>query len=324
MDAARIGLITDDDFNRHTLHNLLNEAGYNVNVMLDPERLERFFTNQLDEKNQVDTWVLDLINSDAEPVLEQLFEHTQQALLINDEIPAVQNHDAHQYWAKRLLEKLEVLAIASDDHSSLPEAKLSESIQARTKAYAERVWVLAASLGGPDAVKRFLQNLAPDLPIAMVYVQHIEESFDKVLTDSMAKDLHYQLHLARGQQLLVEGEVTMVPADRQVKFLPFGKVVELQKPWEGAYQPTIDQVIAELARIYRDKLGVIIFSGMCNDGEIGCRVVKANGGLVWAQTQESCASDEMVKSAVATGCVTEQGTPEQLAQKLSQFVGAES
>jgi len=320
MVAARIGLITDDDFNRHTLHNLLSDAGYDVSVMLDPDRLERFFSNQLDTDNQVDTWVLDLISSDAEPVLDHLFQHTQQALLINDEIPAVQNHDAHQYWAKRLLEKLEVLAIASDDHSSLPEAKLSQSIHDRTRAYAQRVWVLAASLGGPDAVKRFLQALKPGLPIAMVYVQHIEESFDKVLTDSMAKDLHYQLNLARGQQLLVEGEVTMVPADRQVKFLPFGKVVELPRPWEGAYQPTIDQVIAELARIYQDKLGVIIFSGMCNDGEIGCRVVKANGGVVWAQTEESCISDEMVKSAVSTGCVTERGTPEQLADKLSDFL----
>jgi chemosensory pili system protein ChpB (putative protein-glutamate methylesterase) len=59
---------------------------------------------------------------------------------------------------------------------------------------------------------------------------------------------------------------------------------------------------------------------MCNDGEIGCRVAKACGGTVWAQTPDSCISPDMPNAAISTGCVSKQGTPEQLAQALAEHL----
>ena len=136
----------------------------------------------------------------------------------------------------------------------------------------------------------------------------------------MGSEQAYPLQQIRTEHSLVAGETLVVPADAQLRFLPFGQVIKTTKAWQGPYQPAIDQVVAELAKEYRKKLGVIVFSGTCNDGEIGCRVVKACGGQVWAQSPASCVSAAMPEAAINTGCVSFQGTPEELAQQLAQII----
>jgi len=45
--------------------------------------------------------------------------------------------------------------------------------------------------------------------------------------------------------------------------------------------------------------------------------MQASGGEIWVQTPESCISPDMPNAALATGAVSMQGTPAQLAQALS-------
>jgi chemosensory pili system protein ChpB (putative protein-glutamate methylesterase) len=57
----------------------------------------------------------------------------------------------------------------------------------RDNSKLDHVWVLAALLGGPEAVKSFIQALPKDLSLAMVYGQHIEENFDQWLIRDQVK-----------------------------------------------------------------------------------------------------------------------------------------
>ena len=238
---------------------------------------------------------------------------------MNDEVPPVQDVKAHELWQRRLLEKLEVVAISKCHLESAN--KITEAVTHHQSA--KKVWVLVASLGGPEAVRRFFAQLPPQLPIAMVYGQHIEKNFDSGLVDAIGAKHSYPMRLVKGEEILRAGEVAVVPVDYQLRFLSRGRVVATRKPWSGSYQPALDQVIAELARVYRQDLGVIVFSGMCNDGEIGCRVAKACGGTVWAQTPESSLSPDMPNAAIGTGCVSYQGSPEQLAKGLAKLFGVD-
>ncbi|MBL4827775.1 MAG: chemotaxis protein CheB [Spongiibacteraceae bacterium] len=300
VEMPRIGLVTDSAYHRKLLQTLLEEKGYPLSLSLNPQSLRDYLEKE--SSVEVDAWLVDLIGDEAEHTVEFLVEKNDLPLLVNDEIPPLQDEGLHEEWQRRLLEKLEVVAHREDLNSPV----------------ANTLWVLAASLGGPDAVKRFLGALPEGLALAMVYAQHIEINFDELLANAVGSNHTYTMRVVRSEQRLLAGEIAVVPADRQLRFLPFGRVVVTQKPWSGLYQPAIDQVIADLARIYRQRLGVIIFSGLCNDGEIGCRVAKACGAKVWAQTPESCQSPEMVEAAIATGCVSFQGTPEQLAQALAK------
>jgi chemosensory pili system protein ChpB (putative protein-glutamate methylesterase) len=207
-------------------------------------------------------------------------------------------------WCRRLLAKLEELAA---------------SVDAEPPALAPAaVWVLAASTGGPAAVNRFLDALAPALPLALVYAQHIDAGFDRGLGAALARRGFDASVAGAGEQRLRPGSVLVVPADRQLRFLPFHRVLATARPWRGAYRPAIDQVIAELARLYRQRCGAIIFSGLCDDGATGCRLLQASGGEAWVQSPDSCLCPAMPNAALATGAISFQGAPEQLAEALNR------
>lgn len=303
----RIGLVTDSDLNRYVLQAVLVEGSYELAGSFDTASLGQYLeTNK--STPDIDAWLVDIEDNQIQQSLDLLLGQSDLPLLVNDDIPPVQEAKDHQVWQRRLLEKLEVLVIRpAEAIASSPPVDSSVN----------KVWVLVASMGGPDAVKRFLTTLPQALPIAMVYGQHIETNFDGLLTSAVTGH-DYPMQLASGEQQLVNGNILVVPVDHQLRFLSRGRVVETRKAWSGSYQPVLDQVIADLARIYRQNLGVIVFSGMCNDGEIGCRVAKACGGTVWAQTPNSCLSSDMPSAAISTGCVSKQGTPEQLAEALAE------
>ncbi len=309
--APRIGLICDSDLNRHILQSVLRDGGYEVPLCCDLSRLRSqlsVLTDTATIDTDIDAWLIDLGEDEVGLSYELLEENTSKPMLLNDHLPPVQEHEAHQLWRRRLLKKLETVAVRSTQQP------------VKGQRSADSVWVLAASLGGPEAVKEFLAVLPAGLPLAMVYAQHIESSFDQLLTTAVGKQEAYPLQVAKGEQHLRNGEVTVVPVDSQLHFMDHGRVVEIRKPWQGQYQPAIDQVIAELARVYRKKLGVIVFSGMCNDGEIGCRVARANGATVWAQSPGSCICPAMPEAALSTGAVSYQATPAQLAESLARHL----
>lgn len=307
IDAPRIALVTACDLNRHRLQSLLSEGGYHLAKSLDFTTLSDFLIDN--DAVVFDAWLVDIDENNIQHAFEQLLEHSDLPLLVNDEIPVSTDIVATELWRRRLLEKLEVVALRTEN-------TIPETIQLQSYNPPQQVWMLAASLGGPEAVKQFLSALPAGLPLGMVYGQHIETNFDRVLATAMSTKQFYPLQLVSGDQVLQEGCVAVVPANHQLKFLPRGRVIETRKAWRGRYQPALDQVISDLARIYREKLGVIIFSGTCNDGEIGCRVAKACGATVWAQEPSSCLSSAMPNAAISTGCVSYQGTPEQLAAEL--------
>ncbi|MFA7554549.1 MAG: chemotaxis protein CheB [Spongiibacteraceae bacterium] len=321
----RIGLVTDCDLNRHRFRQILSAGGYELVLSLDSAKLiAGFDADEAAIQYALDAWLIDLKDDAVEPALQALVDIAEIPLLVNDSVPPAQDIEAYKFWQRRLLKKLEEVAVCTNP-AKTENAKSNTAGPALAVVqppHADKVWVLAASMGGPAAVKRFFNALPAQLPIALVYGQHIETNFDGLLIGALGNQHSYPVRLIKGQQCLVAGEVFVVSVDHQLRFLPRGRVVEMRAPWAGAYQPSLDQVISELARVYRDNLGVIIFSGMCNDGEIGCRVAKASGGTVWAQSPDSCLSPGMPNAAINTGCVSFQGAPEQLAAALVEYVSA--
>lgn len=298
--GPQIGIVASADLSRHVLKNLLLESGYGARCI----NRQQLHDCLLHNEGRPDAWLLDASDPDIEELLAEIVGNCDAPFLISDEEPPAQPN-AFVEWRRRMLEKLEEL-VASVEAVPVTDAEPPEA-----------VWVLAASTGGPEAVNEFLVALAPDLPIALIYAQHIDIGFDRTLVSALERHRHYPPTLCRGEQQLRKGGLFVVPADQQLRFLPFNRVLETRKPWEGQYQPVIDQVVGNVARQYAQRCGVIIFSGLCDDGALGCRMVQVCGGEIWAQTPASCVSPDMPNAALATGAVSLQGTPRELARALS-------
>jgi chemosensory pili system protein ChpB (putative protein-glutamate methylesterase) len=194
-------------------------------------------------------------------------------------------------------------------------ARAEENLPAM--AFIKEVWVLAASLGGPEAVKQFLDCLPSDLPIALIYAQHTYDEQDQLLAQVLGRHNAWSLVTSETAESLKPGQVYVVPTDHQVRFTADGKIHNLAEAWPKPYAPTLDRVMQSVAGCFQHRCGTIVFTGMCDDGADGARAIQAAGGVVWAQTPESCACPAMPEAALETGSVTLCDEPEALARQLA-------
>jgi chemosensory pili system protein ChpB (putative protein-glutamate methylesterase) len=316
--APRVGVIADDMLSLHHVQALVGAAGYQVPLALTVDKVceERIGSRP------IDVWVVELQSTDAgDAAVDLIYSLADVPVLMGDGVPSVADPQEHERWKRRLREKLREVAVISEGAEVVAEDNpflMRAHEAAQSQQTASHVWVLAASMGGPDAVKEFLDNLSPDLPVAFVYAQHINDDFEDLLAKVLGRDNSFRLSVCQHNHVLKHGQVSIVPTDRAVHFLPLGKVCILDAGWEPPFAPNLDQVIRSVAAQYKSNAGVIVFTGMSDDGAEGAISMRESGGEVWAQDPATCVCSSMPDAALATGTVSLTGSPRALAQALMQ------
>lgn len=255
------------------------------------------------------------VNAEPEPVIEHELAIDQE---LNIEQDAPQDNLPEQEATATLeLEEFEI--------PMLEEAATGLDFEQVTEYPSDELtpcWVIGASLGGPAAVKRFLQSLPADINASFIVVQHIDENFLPVLADILTSNSHFDVEVATGSNSISAGKVYLAPLKGKLVFLKDGSMlVDRAQKWSPPYMPCIDDVIESLAGIYGDKSGAIIFSGMGHDGLEGVKKMKSVDGQVWAQSVETCANSSMPESVINEGLASVVAAPEMLADRLVDYIG---
>ena len=327
----RVGIISDVVLQRHRLQAATSKVGLDVCFSGDPERLLGY-----PEFPDAGLWLITLQDEADHPVLfDHLLENTEAPVLFGlDQAPKPGGTDYFR-WERRLLGKLEQQfgnLEELDSEASIQEleaqAPSGSTVQAlphwippaTPNSVAEDVWILGASLGGPAAVKAFLDHLPPGLPVGFVYAQHIDGNVTEVLTRVLGRHAHYKLKRAEAGYRVHNGDVVLLPVEHEWKINGAGELTELDTPWPGPYGPSIDQVLLNVADHYGPNCHAILFSGMGNDGAIAAPLLKAYGSRIWVQESTSCGNSSMPDSVAATGCSSLSGTPEELARELVKTI----
>lgn len=317
--TAKLGVVADTAVELAHLQSLVGDNGYRVVLAL---RAEQVGADQLQDC-EVDAWVAALGDCDESlDCLDILLEGSPVPVLLGDAVPPLSDAESFRAWQRRTVEKLAGLSLSVESEPS--ENPLINEALNRSLVGPKAVWVLAASLGGPAAVREFLQQLPDDLPVAFVYAQHIDAEFDGHLARTLDPKHGFNIRKMHDRDQLQHGDVCVVPATQSVSFLPQGRIVVNNSGWNSRFSPCIDQVMCDVARIFKQQCGTIVFSGMSNDCEMGVRFLHSQGGEVWAQSPATCANSSMPDAALATGCVSFQGSPATLAKALlDRYRGAE-
>lgn len=299
----RLGILVDSAPKQQVLAQLIAKSGHKL-----AHQLLLGHAVQLVDDEDLDAWVIDVAEdyADDQQLLETLFSSSRIPVILSDSSEFVAGSDDHTAWSRRI---------------SLRLQRLRGDINLQQAEPARELWVLGASTGGPAAVKRFLAALPANLGIAFLYVQHIDANQAVTLNRMMTNAGSYPALVASQGLVLEANSLTLITAKDSVELLANGTLmVNYGQAWKGDYAPSIDQVAANAAQVYREHSGLIIFTGMGDDGAASCRIVKQVGGQVWAQSPNDCTSDSMPVSALATGCVGLSGTPEYLARALAKLV----
>ncbi len=183
---------------------------------------------------------------------------------------------------------------------------------------ARNVWVIGASIGGPQSVKRFLANIQTNLPVAFVLAQHIGSNFVSLLAKQLDKVTTMNVIAAKEGHLLKHNEVIIAPTSERITLDKQGYVRLKPMECKSIYTPSIDTVMTDISMRYGVRTSAIMFSGMGNDGVRGSQLIASRGGRVWAQDADSCVISSMPDSTRRAGIVGFNGSPEDLANQLDE------
>lgn len=290
VQALKIGVLADSAIQQSDLEKLVLDSGNQVaaSVLCTSGQLQKLIAQ---DWPAADAWVARL---NLQTELGQQFVDELENLnvpVIYDEPQALANM-AKAERAKRFGSKINL--VSGSGVSSLLSA-----------SRAKEVWVLAASTGGVAAVVEFLRNLPENInDVAFLYVQHIDANISETLKKAVVKNTDWKVFSCEKSHMICGGCVYIVSPSFQFEITSTGVINPISDAWIGPFSPSVDQVMAKVARAYGKTSGAIIFSGMGDDGTKSCHYMKHSGGQIWVQSPESCTVDSMPSSAQATGCVS--------------------
>ncbi|MFN7551781.1 MAG: chemotaxis protein CheB [Pseudomonadota bacterium] len=178
------------------------------------------------------------------------------------------------------------------------------------------VWVLGASIGGPEAVREFLAALPADVPALFLLAQHMGADFFDLMVQQLARASRLPVRTVLDGDVCRHGSVLVVPLAERLLLEPDGRVSVQAADEPSPYRPSIDRVLRDIADRFGRTSGAIVFSGMARDAVAGAIHMRDCGGTVWVQDPATCVISSMVDGAQDAGVVSFVGSPAELAQEF--------
>jgi two-component system chemotaxis response regulator CheB len=188
-----------------------------------------------------------------------------------------------------------------------------------------RVVCVGASTGGPGALTKLLLTLPPGFRPPVLCVQHIaaSEPFAVAFSDWLAGQTGRRVSYARDGVRLEElsGQVVLAPPDRHL-LVRDGALALTAGPPRHSCRPSVDVLFESVA----DDIGAAsvgcLLTGMGRDGAAGLLRLRRAGAVTFAQDEASCVVYGMPKEAATIGAAAHVLSPERIAARLSELVGA--
>jgi len=169
---------------------------------------------------------------------------------------------------------------------------------------ASRIVAIGISTGGPQALQYLLPQLPKNFPGTILIVQHMPEGFTEMFARRLEEMCAITVKEAQSGDLLVAGRALICPGNRHLKAkrLALGDVAVLgDDPRVNGHRPSVDVLFKSVAEEFGDKGIGVLMTGMGEDGAQGLGLIKAEGGMTIAQSEESCVVFGMPKAAIERG-----------------------
>ncbi|BCJ47521.1 hypothetical protein Aiant_81780 [Actinoplanes ianthinogenes] len=163
------------------------------------------------------------------------------------------------------------------------------------------VVALVTSAGGLDALSAVLRGLPRDFPAAIVLTQHLGGQ-GSALVEILARRIALPIRWARGGDGIEPGTVTVCPPRSVLEVLP--DCTCAVRPAESvlADRP-LDALLTSVGDSFGAASLAVVLTGMGRDGAAGAAAVRAAGGRVIAQSEDTAEQPSMPAAAVAAGAV---------------------
>lgn len=166
-----------------------------------------------------------------------------------------------------------------------------------------RVIAIASSLGGIQTLITVISALPPDLPAAILLVQHLSPHCESHLTEILTRYTDLEVREAEEGTILKARTIYVTPPDKHLIVNETQTLSLSSAPKAHFVRPSAEYTFKSLANNYGEKAIAIVLTGCDGDGKEGVKVISQMGGKVIAQNRETAEVFSMPENAIKTGCV---------------------
>jgi two-component system chemotaxis response regulator CheB len=164
---------------------------------------------------------------------------------------------------------------------------------------------VAASTGGPAAIQKLVADLPRSLSAPIIVVQHMPVGFTRLFAERLNALSHYTVREATNEEPVKKRHIYVAPAGAQTIISagingPALKVSDKAHP--DLHTPSADALFESAASVYGERTLAIVLTGMGEDGARGAEAVRAAGGHVIAESNETAVVFGMPRSVIERGC----------------------
>lgn len=210
--------------------------------------------------------------------------------------------------AAELIEKVKAAAQSPVRERLLRPERVATAVSvrsSRTPAGRVDIVVIGTSTGGPQALKELIPRFPADCPVPVAMVLHMPVGYTEMYARKLDELAALSVIECQGGEEMKSGVAYLAPAGRHLTLRRDEQgVVRAQldlRPLDTPHRPSVDVLFHSAAEVYGDRVLGVVMTGMGADGREGAAWIKAKGGSVLTEAEETCVVYGMPRSVVEAG-----------------------
>lgn len=188
-----------------------------------------------------------------------------------------------------------------------PETK-PDTMDALTAVPLKHVVVIAASTGGPSALVEIFSRLPTRFPGAVLVAQHMPERFTKTFAERLDRRSALRVREARDLDLVTAQQAFVCPGGlvTTMRHAVAGSRAEfglacVTPTSPDRFAPSADVLMESVAAVAGTRTLGVILTGMGDDGMRGAQAIRAFGGRVICESEETAIVHGMPGATIRAG-----------------------
>ena len=165
--------------------------------------------------------------------------------------------------------------------------------------------VIGVSTGGPQGLKSVIPRLPADFPVPVAIVLHMPIGYTEAYAQRLDEVSALTVAEARdGEELRAGRRAGRAGRPSSDAFSAMGGRVVTRldvRPLDTPHRPSVDVMFQSAAEVYGERVLGVVMTGMGDDGREGAAWIKARGGAVLTEAEETCVVYGMPRSVVEAG-----------------------
>ncbi|MFT3768493.1 MAG: chemotaxis-specific protein-glutamate methyltransferase CheB [Minicystis sp.] len=210
-----------------------------------------------------------------------------------------------------LVRSLRPLSAPAPARPPAPPPRSGEPTSPRVSATPRYVVGIASSTGGPSALLEIFSRLPERFPGAIVIAQHMPDKFTRTFAERLDKKGAVRVVEAQDGDAVTARRAYVCPGKQSMELVSgSGTLGDLRvrvtapSPTDR-YCPSADRLLRSVAQVAGARAIGVVLTGMGDDGVAGAKAIRAAGGIVIAESEETAVVYGMPGAAVRAGVASE-------------------